>query len=65
VSGDQLPIDGILAYRLRFTFLHYAAQLTGVPPGSELMHDWGELVSPLLFRRSAAEYRQNWMIGTQ
>ena len=58
VAGDQLPTDGILAYRLRFTFLHYAAQLTGVPPGPELMHRWGELVRPLLFRRSAADDRQ-------
>ena len=23
VAGDQLPTDGVLAYRLRFTFLHY------------------------------------------
>jgi hypothetical protein len=58
VAGDQLPTDGILAYRLRFTFLHYAAQLTGVPPGPELMHRWGEMVRPLLFRRSAADDRQ-------
>ena len=57
VAGDQLPTDGILAYRLRFTFLHYAAPLTGVPPGPEFMHGWGELLRPLLFRRSAAEYR--------
>ena len=58
VAGDQLPTDGILAYRLRFTFLHYAAQLTGVPAGPEFMHGWGELLRPLLFRRSAAEYRR-------
>ena len=58
VAGDQLPTDGVLAYRLRFTFLHYVAQLTGVPPGPELMHRWGQLVRPLLFPRSAAEYRQ-------
>jgi hypothetical protein len=58
VAGDQLPTDGILAYRLRFTFLHYVAQPTGVPPGPEFMHSWGELLRPLLFRRSAAEYRR-------
>ncbi len=33
VAGDQLPSDGILAYRLGFTFLHYAPKLTGVPLG--------------------------------
>jgi predicted HAD superfamily phosphohydrolase YqeG len=53
VAGDQLPTDGILAYRLGFTFLHYAPELAGVPLGPGLMHRWGELVRPLLFRRSA------------
>jgi hypothetical protein len=53
VAGDQLPTDGVLAYRLRFTFLHYTPQLTDVPPGPGLMHRWGELVRPLLFRRLA------------
>jgi predicted HAD superfamily phosphohydrolase YqeG len=55
VAGDQLPTDGILAYRLGFTFLHYAPELAGVPLGPGLMHRWGELVRPLLFRRSAAD----------
>jgi predicted HAD superfamily phosphohydrolase YqeG len=54
VAGDQLPTDGILAYRLGFTFLHYAPELAGVPLGPGLMHRWGELVRPLLFRRPAA-----------
>jgi len=54
VAGDQLPTDGILAYRLRFTFLHYTPKLAGVPLGPELMHRWGELVRPLLFRRPPA-----------
>jgi hypothetical protein len=53
VAGDQLPTDGVLAYRLRFTFLHYVPRLSGVPLGPGLMHRWGELVRPLLFRRSA------------
>jgi hypothetical protein len=53
VAGDQLPTDGVLAYRLRFTFLHYVPRLTGVPLGPGLMHRWGELVRLLLFRRSA------------
>jgi predicted HAD superfamily phosphohydrolase YqeG len=51
VAGDQLPTDGVLAYRLRFTFLHYMPQLTDVPLGPGLMHRWGELVRPVLFRR--------------
>jgi predicted HAD superfamily phosphohydrolase YqeG len=55
VAGDQLPTDGILAYRLGFTFLHYAPKLTGVALGPGLMHRWGELVRPVLFRRSATD----------
>ena len=55
MGGDQLPTVGILAYRLGFTFLHYSPKLTGVPLGPELMHRWGELVCPLLFRRSATD----------
>jgi len=55
VAGDQLPTDGILAYRLGFTFLHYAPQLAGVPLGPGLMHRWGEVVRPVLFRRSATD----------
>ena len=50
VAGDQIPTDGVLAYRLRFTFLHYTPRLTGVPLGPELMHRWGDLIRPLLFR---------------
>jgi len=50
-AGDQLPTDGILAYRLNFSFLHYMPRLTGVPLGPDLMHRWGELVRPVLFRR--------------
>ena len=38
VAGDQLPTDGILAYRLGFTFLHYAPKLAGVPLRTGLMH---------------------------
>jgi len=47
VAGDQLPTDGVLAYRLGFTFLHYVPEMTGVPPGPALMHRWGELLRPL------------------
>ena len=54
VAGDQVPTDGLLAYRLRFTFLHYMPRLADVPLGPALMHRWGELVRPLAFRRSPA-----------
>ena len=54
MAGDQLPTDGILAYRLNFSFLHYMPRLTGVPLGPDLMHRWGELVRPVLFRRPAS-----------
>jgi predicted HAD superfamily phosphohydrolase YqeG len=50
VIGDQLPTDGILAYRLGYTFLHYDPPLAGVPIGPRLMHRWGQLVRPVLFR---------------
>ena len=53
VIGDQLPTDGLLAYRLGYTFLHYAPHLARVPAGPKLMHGWGQLVRPLLFRRPA------------
>ncbi len=55
VAGDQIPTDGLLACRLRFTFLHYMPELADVPFGPGLMHRWGKLVRPLLFRRSATE----------
>ena len=51
VAGDQVPTDGMLAYRLGFTFLHYMPELTGVPLGPSLMHHWGGLMRPLLFRQ--------------
>ena len=55
VAGDQLPTDGILAYRLGFTFLHYAPEQSDVPLGPAFMHRWGELVRPVLFRRPATD----------
>ena len=53
VIGDQLPTDGLLAYRLGYAFLHYDPDLTGVPAGPRLMHRWGQLVRPLVFRQPA------------
>jgi predicted HAD superfamily phosphohydrolase YqeG len=54
VAGDQLPTDGMLACRLGFAFLHYVPELAGVLLGPALMHRWGQLVRPVLFRRPAA-----------
>jgi hypothetical protein len=53
VLGDQLPTDGILAYRLGYTFLHYLPHMNGVPVGPRLMHHWGQIVRPVLFRDTA------------
>ena len=51
VIGDQLPTDGILAYRLGYLFLHYDPPYGHVPLGPRLMHRWGRVVRPALFRR--------------
>jgi hypothetical protein len=37
VAGDQVPTDGVLPYRLRFTFLHYTPLLAYVPAGPGLI----------------------------
>ena len=54
VIGDQVPTDGLLAYRLGFTFLYWNPRLHGVPLGPRAMHLVGRLALPLLFRRNAA-----------
>jgi len=51
VVGDQLPTDGVLAYRLGYLFLHYDPPYDHVPLGPALMHRWGRVVRPALFRR--------------
>ena len=51
VAGDQLPTDGILAYRLGYLFLHYDPPYGHVPIGPRLMHRWGRAVRPVLFGR--------------
>jgi hypothetical protein len=53
VIGDQLPTDGILAYRLGYLFLHYDPPYGHVPIGPRLMHRWGRVVRPVLFGRQA------------
>jgi len=49
VVGDQVATDGLLAYRLGYTFLHWSPRLTGVPPGPRLLHLLGRLARPLFF----------------
>jgi hypothetical protein len=51
VIGDQLPTDGILAYRLGYLFLHFDPPYDDVPLGPRLMHRWGQVVRPVLFGR--------------
>ena len=53
VVGDQLPTDGLLAYRLGYAFLHYAPDHASTPVGPRLMHRWGQLLRPVLFRHLA------------
>jgi hypothetical protein len=50
VIGDQIPTDGILAYRLGYLFLHFDPPYGNVPLGPRLMHRWGQIVRPVLFR---------------
>ena len=51
VIGDQVATDGILARRLRYTFLHYCPDLADGPAGPRLMNDLGRPLEPLLFNR--------------
>ncbi|HZM80665.1 MAG TPA: hypothetical protein VFC19_33500 [Candidatus Limnocylindrales bacterium] len=50
VIGDQVAIDGVLALRLGFVFIHYCPVLERVPLGPRLMHGIGKTLRPLLFR---------------
>jgi predicted HAD superfamily phosphohydrolase YqeG len=52
VIGDQVATDGILAWRLGYTFVHYTPQLPGVPLGPRLMRQVGRPIRPLLFRNA-------------
>jgi hypothetical protein len=51
VVGDQVVIDGILAWRLGATFFHYAIDVTREATGQAAMRRIGRLLIPLLFRR--------------
>ena len=54
VVGDQLPTDGLLAWRLGFAFLHWDPGTAGVPAGPRLMHQVGRLARPLFFRQDGS-----------
>lgn len=49
VIGDQVATDGVLARRLRYTFLHYSPRQEHVPVGPRLLQQCGEFVLPLVF----------------
>ena len=53
VIGDQAPTDGLLAYRLEYTFMYWNPQLAGVPLGPKVLHLLGQLSLPLFFKRNA------------
>ncbi len=52
VIGDQVATDGVLAWRLGFTFVQYQPLLAGVPAGPRLMDACGRLIQPLFFTRA-------------
>jgi hypothetical protein len=51
VIGDQVATDGVLAWRLGYTFVQYRPQLDRVPAGPWLMDRLGRVIRPLLFTR--------------
>jgi hypothetical protein len=50
VIGDQAATDGVLAYRLGYTFLHYCPEVPAVPLGPRLLNHLGRIVVLSLFR---------------
>lgn len=51
VIGDQVLTDGLLARRLRYTFIRCTPALSRTPAGPWLLARTGQLIRPLLFRR--------------
>jgi hypothetical protein len=52
VIGDQIPTDGVLAWRLGLTFVHYIPDDHDAPAGPRLMRAFGRPLRRLLFRPS-------------
>ena len=50
VVGDQIPTDGVLAWRLGLTFVHYIPEGLDVPLGPRVMHALGYPLHRPLFR---------------
>ena len=48
VIGDQVATDGLLAYRLQFSFIRYRVAMSMRP---RLMNSLGQPLKPLLFQR--------------
>lgn len=48
--GDQVATDGVLAYRLGYTFVRYRLEHTRLPFGPRVMGMLGYPLRPLLFR---------------
>jgi hypothetical protein len=49
--GDQVATDGVLAWRLDYTFLQYRPPLDRIPAGPRAMEQLGRVIRPLLFTR--------------
>jgi hypothetical protein len=50
VIGDQVATDGVLAWRLGYTFVQFVPRLDRVPRGPWLLGQGGRTIRPLLFR---------------
>jgi hypothetical protein len=57
VIGDQVLTDGLLARRLRYTFLHYSPAPSAMPRGPRLLSQVGGLVRPVLFARDTGPHQ--------
>ena len=55
VVGDQVLTDGLLAWRLRATFLHLVVDELSEDAQQRRMRRIGHLAAPFLFRPRAAE----------
>jgi predicted HAD superfamily phosphohydrolase YqeG len=52
VVGDQVATDGLLAWRLGYSFLHYRPPRGSVPAGPRIMNLLGRPLRPVLFTRA-------------
>lgn len=55
VIGDQIATDGVLPWRLGYSFLHFRHQRTGIPRGPRIMALIGRPLLPLLFVQSVSD----------